>query len=244
MLFAGEEWAKGDLDWHIRRIYRSYEIGDRMNQEDKTLMIELICLHPHAKEKIGRGVKNIWVRRKGDSLVRYAVIERKDGSFEGLAHMECVRGHIDPLPAFRYATMWHTMEYKKARFAGKSTTKCEISGEDVRWDFCHVDHAYPLTFAQLVFDFLKSEGLRREDVQTYAVEDEARLADDALVARWRAYHEKHAVLRLTDPTVNITEKKVRPHLLLHTREQALCRPRSFQEDCLIAGTSRRAWRPW
>lgn len=62
-----------------------------------------------------------------------------------------------------------------------------------------VDHVYPKTFEQLLFDWVTANGLRVPDIKVgYAPEPQTHrfFADKALAASWQAYHAEQAVLEV------------------------------------------------
>lgn len=76
----------------------------------------------------------------------------------------------------------------------------------------HVDHAFPLTFEQLLFDWVCSTGLELKQITVESNDGPTVLrwlADRALAESWRAYHRAHAVLVLRTPAEHAAEPKHR-----------------------------------
>ncbi len=67
----------------------------------------------------------------------------------------------------------------------------------------HVDHEYPRTFKRLVEVFLSEQGLEFTDIQLVSKDFQAGAElPEPLPSRWRAFHAKHARLRLLPREAN------------------------------------------
>ena len=84
---------------------------------------------------------------------------------------------------------------------------CAITGQPVAPSIAHVDHASPSTFRALIDLFLAGEGLDYGALGVKPTTDAStvmELADAALAAKWRAFHQTHAILRITWDKANLS----------------------------------------
>ncbi len=76
----------------------------------------------------------------------------------------------------------------------------------------HLDHAYPLTFEQLLFDWVVETGLRLAQIQVESNDGpvvKRWLRDRQLAAEWRKFHQKNAVLILRTPEEHAAQPRHR-----------------------------------
>jgi len=76
----------------------------------------------------------------------------------------------------------------------------------------HLDHAHPVTFEQLLFDWVVTTGLRLAQIQVESndgTEVKRWLRDRQLAADWRKFHQQNAVLILRTPEEHAAQPQLR-----------------------------------
>jgi hypothetical protein len=94
---------------------------------------------------------------------------------------------------FRWAIRDQIDAFKEEQFTESGLLPCAFTGWLIPYQLADVDHGEPY-FATLVFDFLRIAKVVK--IPT----DEVELA--RLLKRWRAYHAKHAKLRISWKVAN------------------------------------------
>ena len=75
---------------------------------------------------------------------------------------------------------------------------------------CAVDHEYPQTFDQLLFDFCKAFHVNPSTVKIGSKDGTvACFEDSVLMGQWQSYHLQRAKLRLLSDTANLKQPKDR-----------------------------------
>ena len=183
-------------------------------EDDVAWFLALIQeMHPYAAEKLSRPV--IGIRRynrygvNGNNLL----LMYNDGSSMPFSWNKCCKGKassdsVSIKHAFRAAVQDQTSSVMDAAFTEACQIVCPMSGELITRGTAHVDHAPP-KFADLVQAWLIDMGMRL---------DEITLADDpqggavmqagSRLDSWRAFHSKHAQLRVVSARWN-TSKEAR-----------------------------------
>lgn len=210
--------TKRDAVEFFRRMLGKYALDQTVTPDDQRLLTALVARHRHADDLLSRPIAAFRVVKGelyGNSR-RFEIV-RDDGSVNEFSYLKCISppsdGHRDDvLWAFRCDVIDQTRAFHDTAFSGASTVACAITGKPVKRSDSHVDHAPPLTFQVVAYNFLTEIGLRIQDV---AVTLEGHLdscaakylADRELAARWQEYHRRHARLRITSKKANLTQKK-------------------------------------
>lgn len=206
--------TQGALRNYLRDILSSYDHGETLSGEHFAFVRDLIDRHPRAKEKIGCGIRSIFVQtnpifRKQKQFW----IERNDGSKTDFSFEKCLSARdrmADFKSACRTAIAPDVIQFKKEFFAGPRYAHCPITGERLTWDNAHVDHEPPLTFDRIVADFMRSEQLDLDNLLILGHRDgEMRKEIGDIGLRWSfiAYHRERARLRIVSQKANLTQKK-------------------------------------
>ena len=104
---------------------------------------------------------------------------------------------------FRLTINDQIREFKKLLFENKTHVECAITKLSIPIVLCDIDHEPPLTFARLVYDFLRDnfpKGLITINPD-----------DIALMDNWRKYHKEHCKLRATYSVANRCQEKIFPN---------------------------------
>ncbi|WPJ95245.1 DCL family protein [Coraliomargarita algicola] len=195
--------SKKEAEEYFLRIRDQYNDGQSLENDDLKEVIELLALHPNAKDKIGPGVNRISVGVNERGNGREFKIHRADGTVDNFRPKKCItqpvhhsnlmdacRGHIaDQISAFRIS-----------EFSANTCLRCPINGELLTEGNSDVDH-YPISFKELVFRWLNSIDLGVQQVKV-AGASQHEIEDAKLRQSWIDFHRKQARLRLTSSTGN------------------------------------------
>jgi hypothetical protein len=200
---------------YIQEILYRYQDGQELGEDDLEFMIEVLKHHPRADEKIGVGVRGIRVQREAQwGTMQFAVI-RTDGSDTDFSFKKCLYP-VSRLQVFKKAcrdlVANRIKQFRYAQFARaeSGTLLCPITGETMTRIGSHVDHVPPQTFDALVERFINEDRIDVNGVEITGLADgEMRkgFADAMLAERWRAFHEKHARLRVVSAFANLSNVK-------------------------------------
>lgn len=200
---------------YIQTILYRYQDGEELGEEDLEFMVEVLKHHPRAHEKIGTGVRAIRVQRETQwGTMQFAVV-RTDGSDTDFSFKKCLYP-VSTLQVFKKACRdLIANRIKQFRYAQFSRSEsgalvCPITGASMTRIGSHVDHVPPQTFDALVEEFIAQEKLEVNAVEITGLNDgEMRkgFADAALAERWRAFHQKHARLRVVSAFANLSSVK-------------------------------------
>lgn len=207
--------SKTAADDACKAILHRYPIGDIVSDgADHAFLWDVLMLHPRADEKVGVGIVRFEVRRnpKYPSRRSFFLI-RTDGSETDFGYGKC----LDPPSPEREvdATLRHLVtdqiqDFLRRAFSAQQIVHCAASGVVIAHpNDAHVDHAPP-TFFELVARFIVDAGgpsrftLARADGQIGA-----RLADDALAARWLEFHRQNAKLQVVTIKANLSDLRRR-----------------------------------
>lgn len=169
----------------IKDIFTRYEDEQPLRGEDYDFVYDLLSnYHPNWEGKSHHGVRHIIVaicNDRGDK--RFEIINDKGWRMD-ISYISCLRHDLnlaryDSLQAFR-------QEIKEQIKA----LECPAGHE--------VDHTPPLTFASLLFGFLKIEGKLPEEceIEFSKYGHNKTLKDRELATRWQEWHKEKAILRV------------------------------------------------
>jgi hypothetical protein len=113
--------------------------------------------------------------------------------------------------AFRDEVNEFTYSFKLAQFNGKKYIECPILGVKTSLKTAHTDHIYPLTFDQLLFNFLQEINVSLPDVKIMDVDRIGikMLVDRDLAKRWVDYHNTKAELRVLHKAANFSQPRAK-----------------------------------
>ena len=90
---------KKDVIAHFKTILNSYGFRESLNAKDFNDVLNLLKIHPNAKEKIEIGIKEIKVDETRYKTKCFNVI-RVDSSCEIFSYIKCIKGSLPPLTKF------------------------------------------------------------------------------------------------------------------------------------------------
>jgi hypothetical protein len=173
---------------------------------DHDLLGDLVLMHPNAVDKVGCGIAYFSTIAAIAGSTCF-LIHRIDGSTEDFSIKKCMSSkeaiiRSDVYGAMRWAIYPQIVAF---RHGLPQKTKCSITGVPMMNNEGHVDHIYP--YVKIATEFIDLEGISMKDIELIAgdMPDKPReLVDAEFSARWQAYHELIAKLRLTTSHANLS----------------------------------------
>lgn len=196
-----------ERDEYIRKVLKN---GERVLEGQELAVIhDLLLLHSDADAKIGRGVKQIEVKKSRQGFDYCFWVVRRDLSIDDFSYDKCKYSRNKLIEcrrksAYRAAIQEQIIDYRFVQ--RKSNQYCDICGsqEDIE-----VDHFQP-RFIELVRDF----EIGKSDVPVEFEEAEGTLyskrfceGDEGYRSAWQMYHKRHGVLRLLCKNDNLGRKR-------------------------------------
>lgn len=201
--------SKKDAKEYIREIL-DRNIGQTLKGEDLEVVLALLESHPNYDDKVGFGVKSVYV--KGSKSNHCFYLKYIDGSEDGhFSYEKCLYGSREKLvsqrrqKAYRMAVQSQIDEYKRQH----RNEKCAECGCSAQGNY-HVDHFDP-QFARLILDFERrhshlptefDEGLGNTKIFREGDSEDAKFAQE-----WRDYHRRNAKLRILCANCNFRRKR-------------------------------------
>ncbi len=185
--------TKADIQAHVRAVRDAAELGERLTDP---VVLELLALHPEWEEKTAGGG---WV---GTALISHPAKRKATKEiailFTGEQRVVDI-SWTKLLPFLQKGVnapiaVWDS-RLSELRLAARQEVEAQI--QPLRKPGCAVDHVYPLTFEQLLYDWLSGEALRVDDVplRDGVGQDTSRhFLKPEQAESWRDYHRLHALL--------------------------------------------------
>lgn len=207
--------SKKELVEYVRSniLYGQYAYGEDLAEEHFKFMLSLLCLHPCGDQKIGVGVKKIWIQPTsliGSNCCFW--LERLDGTRTDFSFLKCTSPLSQSLKfrrACRFAVRHFIIDFKDKYFDGCVEPKCPVLGTIMTYDNCHVDHTPPYTFERIVCEFIDLREIKVEDVYLFGDQDECvgyEFFDKYLEEDWIKFHNEKARLRVISEKANLKFK--------------------------------------
>ncbi len=201
---------KKDVIAHYKNILNSYNFKESLNKEDFNDVLNLLKIHPNAKEKIGAGIVEIKVIETRYKTKCFNAI-RVDSSCEIFSYIKCINGSLSPLTKFsktcRDAISDDLRLVKLSFFKGnsqKGRVKCQETGALSLWVELNVDHRQPNTFSVIVDRFIELHRIDLSSVEYIETMDNVySFKDDELSEKFRKYHKEKANLRVVRKDKNL-----------------------------------------
>lgn len=177
--------------------------------DDEQFLVALLEGHPESAQKIGVGVRRVFVNADGFGG-RCFWLERVDGSCTDFSFRSCVTPPLhanEVRMALRQLVTDQIIEFRDATFVASSVA-CAITGELIASDAAHVDHRPPDHFIVLVERFLAVHGLTIDAVKVEPTKDgvtSRELTDPVLARAWCTFHREHAVLQIVGKRANLSQ---------------------------------------
>jgi hypothetical protein len=188
----------------VKSIVSRHRYGEPIcNDEDYKMLLYVFRFHPRFVEKTRRlSVRCFTIEPNpiGRGFTLYAILS--DGSKVDWSYIKACRAmssgiadvkRAEVLQAFRFAVEDQIGELIRSRMING-----KVLADDGRlYDRCEVEvHHQGRMFNDLVNKFLKSKGLKLEDVKTIDIGIGRDFADPELKREWVEFHKKHAKLTI------------------------------------------------
>lgn len=222
--------TKETLTNYFKYILNNSELNESLTGQWKYEVIELIKQHSKAEEKIGTGIQSIVVEKHFDEYTQKPAkyphfhIYRVDGSDIDFSYYKCIRnmksikGNVSPLmksdklidvkKALRFEIKEYIYKFKKDYFGNCRTKKCQATDKRIAIAKAEVDHKYPITFDQLIFNFMTENNYKFKDIKLTAIDGvHNKLKDRKLAKEWYDYHAANCKLHVVAGWWNRTQEK-------------------------------------
>lgn len=137
-----------------RDIYKDYE---NISEDHLRFMIDLLSYHEYSEQKIGCGVKRMWLQREHLYNGRCFWLERSDGSITDFSFYQCIKAspiYRDFTSACRTSILELMANFRREYFSNRENSLCPILGKPMNMFNSHVDHKPPATFDAIVKEFI------------------------------------------------------------------------------------------
>jgi len=203
--------TKQKLREYIRQIRDQYADYDPLNNFHLKFMSELLMRHEDPYRKIGCGILSMYVKTNPIfKNNRGFYIKRIDGSETDFSFEICLKNETR-LQKFKQAARTAISEdiigFKKAFFRNHTSPICEVTGELLTSKNCHVDHAPPNTFEQIIKRFIEDNHVNIETINLLDSEDNRirnEFADKEFEHQFILYHNELANLRVISRLANLS----------------------------------------
>lgn len=208
---------KSVLDHVKTKIYYRYEDHQDLSEEHLKFMVGLLRYHPWSDQKIGVGVKRIWIQKNENYETRCFWLERIDGTKTDFSFNQCVQPasiERDFKAACRAAIAHVTINFRLSHFrdhAQDDVICCPVTGDMISIYESHVDHEPPNTFDVIVNEFIGIiKEIRPEMLTDHGDGIEGNyLVDEALKQQWISFHNARAKLRVISIIANLSLVKTK-----------------------------------
>ena len=183
-----------------------------LSKPDYDFMMAILSRHRWAGEKIGCGVRTMWVQPNPPWNTRGFWLERTDGTKTDFSYLECIDAKpllMDFVAACRAAVAAQVMAFKVSALAA-GECRCPMTNVVLTLENSHVDHVAPKTFEWLVGEFVQHQGIEAEAVKINGFADgevERRFVDESLCASWQEFHRANALLRRIEKRENLKMRR-------------------------------------
>lgn len=200
-----------------QEIHGVYPDHTDISSDHLRFMIGLLQHHPWGSQKIGVGVRRMWLQKVGDYKHPCFWLERTDGTKTDFSFRTCVQPPSilgDFKKACRHAVACRVIAFRNAYFAEHANdgkVACQMTGEWIGVHESHVDHAPPMTFDAIVNEFISSIG---DNVENAPLSDHSdgnigcEFTDDMFIAKWIKFHDARASLRILSVEANLSLAKI------------------------------------
>lgn len=174
---------------------------------DAIFLLALFARHRSAEEKRGGGIAHIRIVTMLPFKNLGFQIEHLDGSRTDISYLECLKPSTPSQwfrRACRTAVVAQIQAVKKRAFADVAQIACQVTGEPITQDTCHVHHEAPWEFETIVTSFLAAFSVDVATVQ-YTGGDghtQSSFVDVSLSQRFADFHLARASLCVVSALAN------------------------------------------
>jgi hypothetical protein len=212
MTFSGYQLAdktfrtKENIKQHIRLIRGATELRHPVTD---TAVLALLRLHPewHEKTSMMDFVGTALIKGTPFAPPRKEIaIINKDSSVMDISWSKLV-GRLQKDGSLKHPTeFWEALAELKV--AARQAVNNQL--QPLACKGMHVDHVYPNTFDQLLFDWVVSTTLSPIDIKVQANDGPIimrQIVNTELLEEWQEYHRSNAILELVTPLENLQRKR-------------------------------------
>lgn len=205
--------SKTSLIEYIRsQIYREYKNYENLSNDHLSFMVDLLRYHDHGDQKVGIGVRRMWIQPNGKYHTPSFWLERIDGTETDFSFHQCVSPPSvlrDFNQACRAAVATTVVGFRHEYFEKNSVDNkiiCPLSKKSISIYETHVDHAPPYTFENIFNQFIR---VKKIQINVNMLEDHSdgkignRLKDKKLEMEWIVFHNERASLRCLSRESNL-----------------------------------------
>lgn len=196
---------------HFQEIIKVVSDFEPLQDQNRLDVESLLYIHENAEEKIGSGIAELFVGPEQEFNSRCFWVFRTDSTFDHFSFRKAVERTTSPrmrfMKAGRATVEADIQAYKAEQFSKQASVDNTItfSGTDQKYGCrdVHVDHVEP-SFRAIADAFLAQENLDPATVEydTTGIIG-TRFHDQAMAARFRAFHNERASLKLTPAYDNL-----------------------------------------
>lgn len=204
---------KSVIEYVRENIHSKYPDHQVLSGEHLRFMVALLRHHPWSDQKIGVGVREMWIQPNENYPTRGFWLEREDGTKTDFSFYRCV-SPPSPLRDFkeacRRAIAPFVIDFRQRFFRHQATATCPVLGKSIAIHSSHVDHAPPETFEKIVSDFIEARGVDVEKAPLME-HDDGKIGnwfvDDVFENDWINFHNERAKLRVISVEANLSSSR-------------------------------------
>lgn len=210
-VLAGKHFdSKSAVQKYIQdEIYYSYPVDVYFAPYHQQVLVDLLEYHPKRDEKIGSGVKRMWLQHVPHCSTAALMLERHDGSVTDFSYRKCLFG-TNNLARFKQACRNAIEPFKRVAkfdFPPGQVRLCPILGIEMTCETSHIDHMPPNTFDKIVTGYIRDRNIDVNDPALLKSGIGASFASEEQAYDWICYHNERAKLRLISSQANLSGRK-------------------------------------
>lgn len=193
----------------VQYILHNNEVDVWLLGGSKKTILDLLKYHPHYEIKRGCGIKGIKIQNTQYGK-RGFVLYRVDNTYTDFSYIQCITHPtllIKIKQACRTAISQDIINFKKIKFSRKKVIQCELTGKNITFNGCHVDHHTP-TFKEIFDRWFINKKITLDDINHTKDNVETVYFTNKKIERdFKQFHNKLANLRIITPKENLKRKK-------------------------------------
>ena len=207
---------KTQMKAFVGELLRGSEIGEITNKNDVFFLNELLTNY-REKEKEKRKILrfSVGLNKYNQNHFMYSYLLDRGGvefdSFSYTKAIDCIYGkRITNKDKFKSA-MRKTLEddFKQFRASWlKVMPYCELSGDKMTSNSCHVDHHGEMEFRHIIDSFCELNKIDYDSVNYTSTLNGDVCADHEIIKMFRLYHDKKCKLRVVTAKENLKRGKL------------------------------------
>lgn len=190
---------------YLREILHTYELGTFVSEGDSKILKVVVSRHPRAIEKMGTGIVGFTVE-DGTYGNRCFYVHRSDGTKTDFSFLKCFgKKNDDFSSACRRAVEPSTIQFRTTL---PDAFDCPILDIPITSTTCHIDHAPPNTFRQIVKAFVLENSIDTSSVEYDRSGIGVSFKDQEMRDSFIKFHDDRAQLRGISKEANLSLPKL------------------------------------